>query len=203
MSTPHEPPDIASTSAGRSARRVTIFAICVVTALIVGMGLIIGLPALNKHEGQAQTIEALHEIDRIYKRSAQYFATPHLGPNGENLPCQFPEPQTMTPDITNKACCGGAMDIDKDNRCDVDKGLWTSPTWTALSFQMTESHRYGYTYQSEGVGDSSKFTATANGDLDCDGTLSMFQRTGLANSAVEGKCMLSTQSPFTTSRETE
>jgi hypothetical protein len=46
----------------------------------------------------------------------------------------------------------------------VDKSK--DPVWQALDFSIEEPHRFRYTYESDGK----TATATAIGDLDCDGT---------------------------------
>lgn len=86
----------------------------------------------------------------------------------------------MTPDVTARRCCGGSNDRDEDNRCDVDSAQWTTPTWSALNFEMKGQHYFGYTFSSAGVGQAAIVTATANADLDCDTSLSTFERYGYA-----------------------
>jgi hypothetical protein len=53
----------------------------------------------------------------------------------------------------------------------------------ALNFNIPDPHAFRPTYNMSGTGTSSAFTATAYGDLDCDTTLSTFQRNGSINGA--------------------
>jgi hypothetical protein len=45
-----------------------------------------------------------------------------------------------------------------------------TPEWQALDFQISEPHRYQYSYSSDGH----SFHAIAVGDLDCDGVSSTY-----------------------------
>lgn len=59
-------------------------------------------------------------------------------------------------------CCDGP-----DQRCAVADDLWASdPVWSALGFYIGDPTRFTYSYESDGK----TATATAVGDLDCDGT---------------------------------
>ncbi len=57
-------------------------------------------------------------------------------------------------------------------------GAWDTPTWQALAFAIDDPHWYSYQYDSSGVGSNAMFTARAVGDLDGDGVLSTFERSG-------------------------
>jgi hypothetical protein len=48
---------------------------------------------------------------------------------------------------------------------------------------LGDPHKYMPGYQSQGVGTNANFTATATGDLDCDGLESTFQRLGSVNAS--------------------
>ena len=123
---------------------------------------------------------------------------------GARIECQFPASQGLTPDVRHRRCCGGPLDRDKDDRCDYDPNAWTTPTWTALHFQMNDQHYFGYAFQSTGTGAAAKFTATAHADLDCDGTLSTFERYGYGDvSPYGGECSMKGSSSFYRNNETE
>jgi hypothetical protein len=61
--------------------------------------------------------------------------------------------------------------------------VWSDHTWSALSFQINDEHYFVYSFDSSGTLTAANFTATANGDLDCDGTFSTFQRIRLRRPA--------------------
>ena len=55
-----------------------------------------------------------------------------------------------------------------------DPSAWKDPMWQALDFSIEEPHRFRYGYESDGK----TFTATAIGDLDCDGIEITYRLTG-------------------------
>ena len=57
-------------------------------------------------------------------------------------------------------------------------GTWDHPTWRELTFALTESHAYSFSFEGENSADLSKFRAVSHGDLDGDGSLSTFAITG-------------------------
>lgn len=128
------------------------------------------------YQNKAKTTEALDMLDKLNKGASAYFSTPRFSPLGEKIPCQFPASIPATPSI--KGCADGAVDKDGDGRCDVVPGVWDDPTWNALSFELREPHYFVYQFDSQGFGAEATFFATAFGDLDKDGVLSTFQRTG-------------------------
>jgi hypothetical protein len=50
------------------------------------------------------------------------------------------------------------------------------PGWSALNFQLTDQHWFGYAIESEGTASDALFTARAQADLDCDGTFSTWEQ---------------------------
>ncbi len=71
--------------------------------------------------------------------------------------------------------CGEAVE--------VPEGTWAE--WTQLGFSPQNPTRFSYELETAGSGLASTFTASAWGDLDCDGTLSRFYVTGRAFNAVD------------------
>ncbi len=156
----------------------TLIELMIVVAILAILA-VVAVPAFIKYMRRAKTTEAVDELDKIYKAAATYYASPQVQKNsGIKMECRFPTSQAMTPDITEKKCCGGGLDTDKDDRCDVDTEVWSTSTWAALNFQMNDQHYFGYVFASTGVLADARFTATAHGDLDCDTTLSTFERYG-------------------------
>ena len=141
---------------------------------------------------KAKTKEAVDQLDRIYFSARNYYVAPRVTKDtGTPLDCQFPANQGMTPDVSGKRCCGGALDADKDDRCDVNTTQWVSDTWSAMDFHMNDQHYFGYAFESSGVLGNARFTASAYADLDCDGTLSTFQRFGYADTPVSStECVM-------------
>ncbi len=114
--------------------------------------------------------EAEMNVRRLADSSATYFMMDHTDADGRILPAQFPETAAMSP---SEVPCGEPHTPSQD---DWDDGeTWT---WVALNFAMSDPHYYAFEYESSGTRTGATFTATAYGDLDCDGELSTFVRTG-------------------------
>ena len=128
----------------------------------------VGIPAFVKYQRRAKTTEAIDQLDKIYKGASVYYSTPMVDKTGQKLPCQFPKKQVCIP-------AGSPCDY-PDNRYPANPSIWDTPTWSALAFQMNDSHYFKYCFDSEGTLNKANFYATAHADLDCDGTWSTFQR---------------------------
>lgn len=125
----------------------------------------------------ARTAEAIDSLEKIAMAAATYYATPRISADTHTrVPCQFPDSQAVTP--TEATCCAalGGPDADEDGRCDGDPEAWQAPTWRTLGFNPGVGHSYAYAFDSQGTLAAATFTATAYGDLDCDGTTSTFVR---------------------------
>jgi len=182
----------------------TLIELMIVVAILAILA-VVAVPAFIKYMRRAKTTEAIDELDKIYKSASTYYTAPRVAQGtGLKLDCQFPATQGMTPDVTGKKCCGAALDADKDDRCDVDTTKWTTAQWSALNFQMNDQHYFGYSFTSAGVIAAAKFTAAANADLDCDSTLSTFERYGYGDaSASHAECAMKGSSAFYKNNETE
>ncbi len=187
-----------------NSRGFTLIELMIVVAILAILA-VVAVPAFIKYMRRAKTTEAIDQLDKIYKSAAVYYGTPQIAKGtGIALDCSFPGSQGMTPDVSAKKCCGGALDADKDDRCDVDVSKWTNAQWSALNFQMNDQHYFGYTFSSAGTLATAKFTAAANADLDCDTTLSTFERYGYGSAdARHADCAMKGASAFYKNNETE
>ena len=182
----------------------TLIELMIVVAILAILA-VVAVPAFIKYMRRAKTTEAIDQLDKIYKSASHYYTAPRVAKGtGLKIDCQLPANQGMTPDVTAKKCCGGASDADKDDRCDVNTAIWTTATWSALNFQMNDQHYFGYHYTSAGTLAAAKFTASANADLDCDTTLSTFERYGYGDeTASHAECSMKGSSAFYKNNETE
>lgn len=117
----------------------------------------IGVPAFQKNAKRAKTVEALILVKKMSDGGRVAYARKHTLPKSAG-----PTPPLGT-------CCAG-----KDQRCPVDPALWATASWKALQFDVTDPYRYSYAFKS----DKASFTATAYGDLNCDGIYSTFEMKG-------------------------
>ena len=128
------------------------------------------IPAIMGFQSYTQrslTTEATMNVRRLFDSSVSYYDTDHVTADGTILLPQFPASVPRTP---ASVPCGTTVWPDQSH--------WTAQTWEALNFAVSDPHRYSYQYESQGIGVGATFTAYAFGDLDCDGVLSTFLRTG-------------------------
>ena len=173
--------------------------------MVLATSSVVAVPAFIKYMRRAKTTEAIDRLDMIYKSASNYYTSPRVARGtGAKLPCQFPANQKLTPDVTGRSCCAGTNDKDEDDRCDVNIAQWATPTWSALNFQMNDQHYFGYSFESSGTLAAARFTASAHADLDCDGTLSTFQRFGYGDAtSSHAECSMKGSSQFYKNNETE
>ncbi len=107
--------------------------------------------------------EAELQLGRIAKTAKQTFVETSAFTAGKVGPTPAGDP--------TKGCCTGGT-----NRCPSSAKEWASPVWKSLDFQIVDDVYYRYTYESDGK----TFTATAVGDLDCDGNAATYTLTGTA-----------------------
>jgi len=190
----------------RSTRRgFTLIELMIVVAILAILA-VVAVPAFIKYMRRAKTTEAIDQLDKIYKGSVTYFQSPKADPTpgqeDQLLPCQFPVTVAETP---ADSCCNN--DADGDGRCDAAaETVWNDASWSALSFEMKDHHYFVYRFDSSGTGADAVFTASAFGDLDCDGTMSTFRRVGLGvtNAAdTRGECSVKGSAAFIKEKETE
>jgi len=155
---------------------------------IMGVLSAVAVPAFLKYIKRAKTSEAVENLDRISKGANSYFCTPQVDDTGTLKPHRFPPSQAATPAAT---CCAslGGPDADRDDRCDEAVDPWSSTTWKALGFQPDYSHHYVYEFTAnDKTGSEAEFTASAYGDLDCDGIQATFRRQGRGRIGESGEC---------------
>ncbi len=184
----------------------TLIELMIVVAILSVLA-VVAVPAYIKYMRRAKTSEAIDQIDKMYKSAAVYYSTPKVAEgSGVYLGCPGIGMVDLTPDITNQRCCGGTLDADKDDRCDVTPALWNNAGWAALNFEMRDQHYFGYAFEDQlGVaGSSASIYARAHADLDCDSTISTFVRAGkLTREESTNHCKLEGSSAFFVNAPTE
>ena len=125
----------------------------------------VAIPSFLDYQRKAKRSEAELNLRAIGKAACAYFA--------ENA--QYPEASGGP--IPAEPCC-----MQPGHRCQVDPAPWMREPWQSLDFELTAPgfYRYAYTAAPGGQG----FTATATGDLDCDGEEVTFTITGTVDNGV-------------------
>jgi|GEM_PF-745006 len=145
-----------------------------VQELFGGVLLSTATASFKKYMGRAKTSEAIDMLDKIYKGAAMYASTPMVDTTGAMIPCQFPKTVACTPAFAPCKARKG-----EGGKYAPEAKVWEAPTWKALRFGVSRPHYYQYCFESSGTGADATFTATAIGDLDCDGVKSTFKRMGV------------------------
>ncbi|MDX2018672.1 MAG: prepilin-type N-terminal cleavage/methylation domain-containing protein [Deltaproteobacteria bacterium] len=153
----------------------TLVELMIVVA-IIGILAAVAIPAFSKYIKKSRTAEATQTLNKLWQGSVAYYEADHNDTaTGAILIKQFPA--SATPEAakcctqTGMKCPGAAAIYNTDN------------SWAALNFSLADGHYYRPLYSGAGANTSSTFTAEAEGDLDCDGTLAQFRRIGRVDSA--------------------
>ena len=150
----------------RRPRGFTLIELMIVVA-IIGILAAVAIPAFMKYIRRSKTTEATMNLRKIFDSSVAYFSAEHASRVGGILPKQFPAAVDSTPAGT--AC--------PDKHAPAPN-TFADASWQALNFSVDDPFYYQYVYAAVGTGVDSAFTARALGDLNCDATLSTFERFG-------------------------
>jgi len=123
--------------------------ISIVQMVIMFFGILaaVAIPAFMDYMGKSKASEATLTLRRLGHAAQAYYNERGAYPVGE---------APLTP---SAPCCMGP-----GAWCESTPADWMTPAWQALDFQISEHHRYQYSYTSDGQ----TMRALAVGDLDCD-----------------------------------
>jgi len=124
----------------------------------------------------AATVPGVAEANKTYldksKKTEAALALNQLAKNAKAAYITSAEfPKGTAKQLPDPPCCA-----QPDHHCAVSTAWASDPVWKALDFQIDEPNLFQYSYQSDGQ----HFTATAIGDLDCDGTSITYKLEGSA-----------------------
>jgi type IV pilus assembly protein PilA len=147
----------------------TLIELMIVVA-ILGVLAAVAIPAFLKYIKRSKTTEATMNVRKLFDASVTYFSAEHATSAGSILAARFPTTAVALPTI---AAIG-------DQKILTPPASWDAvPTWVSLSFSVSDPSYFAYQYDANGsTTNNAKFTASAFGNLDGDGTYSTFVRIG-------------------------
>lgn len=120
------------------------------------------LPAYKQYLRRSMQAEAVSSLARLSMAGRFTLRSTGVAPRGSAMPKEFPKSSDWTPP---KPCCGYSGGL-----CQPAPGVWMTPTWKALKFEMERAHRFQYRFVNKGkVKGRARFIVQARGDLECKG----------------------------------
>lgn len=130
----------------------TLIELMIVVA-IIGILAAVAIPAFMDYIKKSKKTEAMLQLNKISKNDKVYFAN--------NNSSFAPTATAVLPGADGAACSGPGGKFSVLSHSD-----WLVTGWSDLDFEIDEPNLFSYHY----TNNTSSATATAVGDLDCDGT---------------------------------
>jgi hypothetical protein len=147
-----------------------------IVVAIIGILAAIAIPAFTRYVRKSRTAETAGHLNKMWAGSLTYYMSDFTGSGanvGKALAKQFPGDVGLW-ENNGVRCCNSP-----GARCPGGSTIWSSDlVWLGLKFSIPDAHNYIPGYTSSGTGTSAKFTASALGDMNCNGIDSEFRRDG-------------------------
>lgn len=152
-----------------NAQAFTLIELMIVVA-IIGVLAAVAIPAFVRYIRRSRTAEVHESLEKIFKGEATYADVEHVNSSGVPV-----EGNIVSAPLTPAAhCCGSS-----GGKCAANAAQWSIPSWQALHFSLENNHYYQYQWDWLDDGNDVQFTASAFGNLDCDGVSATWRRTAV------------------------
>lgn len=145
-----------------------------IVVAIIGLLAAVAIPAFTQMVRRSQTSEALFNIRRMFDGAVTAYQADQVSRLGVPGDPVFPASVAATPGVD--ACCAAGH-----RRCPGNADAFDQETWTRIQFSISDPHYFWYAFASTGQGVTARFTARANGNLNCDDTYSTYERVGFVD----------------------
>ncbi len=154
----------------RRSAGFTILELLIVVFIIGVLSALIG-SAYMKNVKRSRTAEAVGHLQKMWAGAISYYEADHAMNNGVMADKEFPCTCDSFTDDVEPDCCSQSP----NGHCLGNDPAYTLASWQALHFNVADTHLY--VPRCGGCPDEHKnLWVEAWGDLDCDGTHSVFTR---------------------------
>ena len=159
----------------RRSAGFTLVELMIVVA-IIGVLSSLAIYGIARYLKTAKTAEATRSLGALENGSRQQFGRETPWPPGSTNADRYEH--VFCPDAPKTPSA-----VPVATKIAVPNAAWTTEGWTCLKFVINDPQYYSYSYKSNSqTGTTAQYTATAQGDLDGNGTTSLYELMGRGNS---------------------